>query len=446
MKTTFAHVRTSSFTLLASLLLACITACGATAPAISQPEPVPSVPPSLPTTENPLRIWIATNKSTVEIQALLEQVCEKNGLEVEFSAANPDLVLPALQDANPPDLILLSTNAPVAFYASSGLLLDLTTFIDQDILFPAMVDTCSLDGQLFCLPWGANFQVLLLNKGLFNASNLDPESPPASLEQLTDIADVLTKFGPEGQLEQLGFLPILSTWQTSLFVRMFGGYWVNENGQHITADNPAVLEALQWEQQFYYKYNYENVSSLFPFSVSLDSSENPFYTQKVAIVVAEWDQASPEFISQRNPNLEYGIAPIPSSSTANAGKNLLLVDGAVVLVPARTANVMEVATLLQAISAPEVLAEVAVLLGQLPTNPVAFKDARFQADQNTALFTSILQNSEGVTALTTPLSPELESAILQIGELTFYQGADPAPLLDQVQSEFEPLLQQIILP
>ena len=157
----------------------------------------------------------------------------------------------------------------MAFFASSGLLLDLTTIIDHEAFFPAMVDTCSLNGQLFCLPWGANFQVLLWNKNLYTSSNLDPESIPASLEQLTDTADLLTKFGPEGQLEQLGFLPLLSTRQTSLFMHMFGDYWVTQNGQQVTANSPKVLEALRWEQQFYLKYNNENVSSIFPFAVSL---------------------------------------------------------------------------------------------------------------------------------------------------------------------------------
>ena len=123
-----------------------------------------------------------------------------------------------------------------------------------------------------------------------------------------------------------------------------------------------------------------------------------------------------------------------------------MTDGAVVLVPAGTSNLKEVAILLQALSAPEVLAETAVLLGQLPTNPAAFDDARFQVNEHSFLFASILQNSEGVTAHTTPLSPGLESAMMQIGELAFYQGVDPAPMLDQVQSEFEPLLQQVILP
>jgi multiple sugar transport system substrate-binding protein len=446
MKSPFTHLRNSTITLLVSFLLGYLTACGGSARTVSPIESTSNTPLSTSTERNPLHIWIATNKSTTEIQGLLEQICDKNGLEVEFTAANPDMVLPALRGSNPPDLILLSTNTPVAFYASSGYLLDLTSTIDPGEFFPAMIDTCSLNGKLYCLPWGANFHVMLWNKDLFSSSGLDPESFPNSLEQLTETADLLTRFSPEGHLEQLGFLPILSTGQTSLFVQMYGAYWVNENGQQITANSPKVLEALRWEQQFYLKYNNENVSSIFPFAVSLESSEHPFYSDKVAIVVAEWDHASPEFISIRNPNLEYGVAPVPSSSTANAGSNIVLADGAVVLVPAGTSNPTEITILLQALSSPEVLVEAAVLLGQLPTHQVAFNDSRFQVNKYSSLFASILKNSKGVTALTTPLSPELESAILQIGELAFYQGADPAPMLDQVQIEFAPLLQRQILP
>ena len=102
MKTTFAYFRTLIFTLLAGCLIGSITACGGTSPTIFQAETVATAPPSPSAAQDSLHVWIATNKSTTEIQALLEQICAENGLEVEFNAANLDLVLPALRDTQSP--------------------------------------------------------------------------------------------------------------------------------------------------------------------------------------------------------------------------------------------------------------------------------------------------------------------------------------------------------
>jgi multiple sugar transport system substrate-binding protein len=444
MRSLITHLHPFNNILLALFAVGCLTYCGATAPTEAPAEPAPSSPDT--PVKAPLNMWIATNKNLTEIQAMVEQSSQETGLGVEFTFTNPEMILPALQNPNPPDLIVLSTNSPIAFYASSGLLMDLSAYFDQGAFFPALVDACSLNGQLFCLPWGADFQVLVWNKDLFDAATLDPEVPPASLEQLSDFADLLTKFGPEGQLEQLGFLPILSIQQTNVIVRMFGGYWISEDGLQITANNPQVQEALVWEQQFYFKYNYENVAALFPYAISLDSYEHPFYAEKLAMVIADWDQSRPDFVASRNPELNFGVAPIPPSSSLKTGSNPVLVDGVVFIVPANSDNPEQAIKLLKVLTTPDLALQAAALIGQFPATPAAINDPTIQANENTPLFAEILNNSQGVTALTTPLSPELDSALLQIGELVLYQGVDPAALLNQIQAEFGPRLEQMTHP
>ena len=435
------------FPLLACIWLMFATSCGASAPTAVPEEPAePAAPLPEVSALPPLQVWIATNKSTTEIQSLVEQGSQNIGLDVDFHFSNPELVLPALQGSDPPDMILLSTNSPVAFYAGSGLLLDLSSNLDQETFFPALIDTCSFNGKLFCMPWGADFQVLLWNKQLFSAVGLDPETPPASLELLTDIAGRLTRFGPEGQLEQLGFLPVLSINQASLFARMFGGYWVDDTARQITANSPQVIEALNWEQQFYFKYNYENLSTLFPYAVSLESGEHPFYSEKLAMVVADWNQARPDFIATHNVDLEFGVSPIPGAGTVTSERTPLLLDGAVVILPARATHSEGAIKLMQALGDAEILARAARLLGQFPAGPAVLDTDEFQTDSQANLFAGLLNTSSGLTAETTPLSPELESALLQVGELVLYQGADPSPLLDQVQSAFAPRLQELIGP
>jgi len=428
-------------TLLVVSLAICLAAC---APAAATEAPAEPAQPAPDTTgQSPLQVWIAVNKNPTEIQSALARRGQEFGLELEFTFTNTELIADALQDPHAPDLVVLGSNAPIAYYASSGWLTDLSSEIDQGAFLPALVDTCSQGEKWFCIPWGADFQVLLWNKDLFAAAALDPETPPTTLEQLTDFADRLTRFGPQGRLEQLGFLPILSPSQTSLIAHMFGGYWVSQDGLEITADDPLLKEALLWEQQFYFKYSYENVVSLFPYAISLDSDEHPFYTGELAMVIADWNQASLEYVAARNPALNFGVAPVPPSSSLGANRNPLLVDGAVLVVPLHAQNPEQAVLLLKGVSTPEALLEAAANLEQFPTSQAAVETPGFQGDENNSFYVELLTTSEGVTATTTPLSPGLESALLQIGELVLYQGADPGPLLAQVQSEFAPRLEQI---
>ena len=141
--------------------------------------------------------------------------------------------------------------------------------------------------------------------------------------------------------------------------------------------------------------------------------------------------------------LDVSRAPVPPSSSLQGERNPVLVDGAVLVVPAHAQNPGQATALLKGISTPEALLEAVSSLGQFPAGRAALQLPVFQGDENSPLFEEILTASAGVRATTTPLSPGLESALLQIGELVLYQGAEPGPLLSQVQSEFAPRLEQI---
>jgi hypothetical protein len=121
----------------------------------------------------------------------------------------------------------------------------------------------------------------------------------------------------------------------------------------------------------------------------------------------------------------------------------ILVDGAVFVVPSKSQNPDKAIELLTELYSPESLHDAAMILEQFPASPAATEFDGLKGKANTSLYTEILTTSKGVSAITTPFSPDFESTLLQIGELVLYQGAEPVKLLEQAQMEFAPRLEQI---
>jgi hypothetical protein len=60
------------------------------------------------------------------------------------------------------------------------------------------------------------------------------------------------------------------------------------------------------------------------------------------------------------------------------------------------------------------------------------------------VFVDLMAHPNAKPALTTPISSELNEALGQVEVELLHKGGDPAPLLDEVQAEFAPKLQEAL--
>ena len=67
-----------------------------------------------------------------------------------------------------------------------------------------IVQQMEVDGKYYALPTAVRSLALFWNKALFKEAGLDPERPPATLDELVDYAKKLTKRSPNGDLLQAG--------------------------------------------------------------------------------------------------------------------------------------------------------------------------------------------------------------------------------------------------
>jgi ABC-type sugar transport system, periplasmic component len=285
---------------------------------------------------------------------------------------------------------------------------------------------------------------LFWNKDLFEDAGLDPDKPPETIEELTEMADKLTIVEADGTVTQLGFIPNFSWSHLNLYARMFGGYWYSDDGTKVTLTSEGVINALKWEQQFYSKYGADQVLKFTSAMGGYMSPDQGFYAGKLAMMVdGEW-QTGPNFISKFKPELNYGVAPFPYPKDHPERKNTNVLEGSVVMIPAGVADKEAAGKLLAWMVSPEIIAEEMIANYNLPTSKKAAEDPRFHESEKFEVFLALMADPNATTGIYTPINSEVYTAYQQIEEQVLNAGADPLPLAQEAEATLQAQLDEVL--
>ncbi|MEW5869537.1 MAG: extracellular solute-binding protein [Chloroflexota bacterium] len=317
--------------------------------------------------EGVLDVWVTWGDSPEQLQALFNRFSESSGIPARVvTQVREDDLLEALNGAQPPDLVILSSNQLVQVAAEQGLIEPLEPWIEiaginlEDIYLATLAQCVNPDSAILCLPWGADVFALYWNKDLFTAAGLDPEYPPQTMEELAQYAQTLSQVDEEENLIQMGFMPDFSRSHNDLYANMLGGFWLNDKGTEVTANSQPVIEALSWQSQFFEGYK-PGERNQFALSVNgFVNSKHPvfggarlncqqchrakpqnenkipdhsFYDGKVAMMVDGQWQVGAAYLPHFQPDLNYGVAPFPFPAGHPERKNTSIVQGLVVVFP-----------------------------------------------------------------------------------------------------------------
>ena len=160
---------------------------------------------------------------------------------------------------------------------------------------------------------------------------MDPENPPSTIEELNAAAEKLTIMDGS-TYKQVGIIPWLFagkpiyTWGWN-----FGGDFYDADANVLTIAKEENIEALQWEVDIADKFGGK---SFVEFAAGLGTgAQDPFVTGQVAMAVkGNFDIAN---MAQYNPDLNYGICPIPSKEE---GKHMTWAGGWAFVIPRGAGN------------------------------------------------------------------------------------------------------------
>ena len=178
----------------------------------------------------------------------------KDGITIEMDimpgATLTEKLAPAIATGNAPAMILAG-NMELVSYAKTNSILSMNDFFDvtsadKSDFAPAALESLQYNGEQMMIPMQWFTQYLYYNKDLFKAAGLDPETPPATWEEVKEYAEKITD--PDKNIYGLGIAVSGAVcWFDSLFLSN-GGEVLDVANKKSLVDNEANLKSLQFIQ------------------------------------------------------------------------------------------------------------------------------------------------------------------------------------------------------
>lgn len=256
-------------------------------------------------------------------------------------------VMLATANGHPPDLAFLFYFI-IPAYAENNALTPLDSLFDEygiakDDFLQSCQDAVAHKGFTWGIPTTATATALHYNKALLKEAGIDIDSPPKTLEALEAMNDRLAVANDDGSLQQIGFLPIEPDWWLSEWGYWFGGDIVH--GETMQINQAPWNACANWLASYPERFGAKNLTKLKSGFGGFASSQNPFFTGKVAMVhQGMWME---NFVKNyAPPEFEYGIAPMPAAASASA-PFVSIVEPDVICIPKGAKHIPEAMDFIQ---------------------------------------------------------------------------------------------------
>ncbi|WP_333828487.1 ABC transporter substrate-binding protein [Pararhodobacter sp.] len=225
----------------------------------------------------------------------------------------------AARGGNPPHLAILSA-------------VDVFMFIEEDIIEPwdahlsdseieswiggfydAFRANTLIDGQTWGIPFQRSTPVMYYNREAFAAAGLDPETPPATWEELVEAGRALTLRDDSGRVTQWGLRIPSSGFPYWLFQGLTtanGLELMNAEGTEVYFDRPEAVEALEYLVSLSQEHEI-----MPPGIIDWGATPRAFLDGESAIV---WTTTGNFSNIRANATFDFGVAMLPAGTQRGA--------------------------------------------------------------------------------------------------------------------------------
>ncbi len=264
-------------------------------------------------------------KAAQTIEALTADYVKANpGVKIDavYSGSYQDTVTKALTAAKggkPPQLSVI-------------LSVDMFTLIDEDVIvpfddlitsdedkawmksfYPAFMENSQTGGKTYGIPFQRSTPVLYWNKEAFKKAGLDPNTPPATWEEMVEMGKKLTVKDSSGNVTQWGVRIPSSGFPYWLFQGLTTQNDVvlaNSDGNQTNFDDPKVVEALTYMVDLSKKHGV-----MAPGIIEWGSTPKAFFEGQTAMM---WTTTGNLTNVRNNAPFEFGVAMLPANKRRGA--------------------------------------------------------------------------------------------------------------------------------
>lgn len=281
--------------------------------------------------------------SAVEIEYwqyfFAERVEAMDQLIEQFEAENPDItvnhshfpyaqyrtkIAAAVPAGEGPDVVQLYYGW-LPDFLKAGLLQPLPAesfdpaVIDEEYF--AFVQRMKQDGQYYGIPTAVRTLAMFYNKDLFEKAGLDPESPPATYDELLEAAKAIAERDEAGNLLVAGITatPVSQDahWWREILIRQHGGEPYSEDGRTVTYNTPEGLAGLKAYTDLFM------VDEVTEYGF-MNESQASFAAQRAGILI---DGSFRIGAVQEIEGLNWGVAPLPTHNDVTSNYASYWVNG-----------------------------------------------------------------------------------------------------------------------
>lgn len=266
-----------------------------------------------------------------------EYVAANEGVNIEaiYAGSYQDTVAKALTAArggNAPELSVI-------------LSVDMYTLYDEDLIhafedfattdedkewlnsfYPSFMENSKIDGRTYGIPFQRSTPVLYWNKEAFSKAGLDPETAPATWDEMTDFGKKLVEKDDNGNVTQWGVRIPSSGFPYWLFQGLTTSNeatLVSENGTKTHFDDPKVIEALEYLVSLSTEHEV-----MAPGIIEWGATPKAFFEGQTAMM---WTSTGNLTNVRSNAPFDFGVAMLPANKQRGAptgGGNFYLFKGA----------------------------------------------------------------------------------------------------------------------
>lgn len=268
-------------------------------------------------------------------------------LTKDYMAQNPDISIDAVYAGSYQDTIakvITAARGGNAPQLSVALSVDMFTLIDEDLIvpfddfiktdedrawlasfYPAFMENSQTGGKTYGIPFQRSTPVLYWNKEAFAAAGLDPNTPPATWEEMVEMGKKLVKKDENGNVTQWGVRIPTSGFPYWLFQGLSTQNDVilaNAEGNKTNFDDPKVVEALEYLVSLSTEHGVME-----PGIVEWGATPKAFFEGQTAMM---WTTTGNLTNVRKNAPFDFGVGMLPANQRRGAptgGGNFYLFKG-----------------------------------------------------------------------------------------------------------------------
>lgn len=313
-----------------------------------------------------------------------------------LSVTDAQKLIVAMSSNEAPDVIKIS-NQTVVQYQKNGLLESLQPHIDGEsfdlsVYSAQSIEANSIDGEVYALPLDAYTIQLFYNKDLLADAGYG--EPPATMEEMYEMAVAATKVDAGGNIEVLGYplFPYASARQELIYG--FGGRWWNENSE-ITPQDPGILASLEMNVKYRNEFGGKALDGFIGTANTNRYTEQDMFFQGKQLFRLDGSWL-PTMMKKFESKVNYGITLIPGTQANPDLRGTSRYETDSVAVPVMAQNKDGAWDFTKWLCSEEGAKIIDLGTGNLPALKVLYDDAEIMAVPGFAEFIDALKQEKGI--------------------------------------------------